>query len=299
MPVVGFLHSGFSASFDANVKVFLRSLNEGGYVAGKNVLVEYRWAEDRADKLPVLANELVRLRVAVLVASTSAASLAAKAATTAIPVVFETGGDPIKMGLVTSFNRPDGNATGVTQFTGALEPKRLELLREVVPTASVIGALVNPARPGVETQINDLQEAARALGLQIVFLNARNENDFDSAFETFVQRGVKALIVGSDPFFHSRREQIVALAARHAMPAIYQWRDHAAVGGLMSYGTSLAETYRQMGIYTARILKGEKIADLPVVRSNKVELVINLKTAKTLGLTLPVTLLGRADEVIE
>ncbi len=299
MPVVGFLHAASPGPFAPVIAGFRQSLGEAGYVEGHNVAIEYRWAEDRPDRLPALADDLVRRRVTVIASSTTAASVAAKAATTTIPIVFEIGGDPVKLGLVRSFNRPGGNATGINHFTGALEPKRLELLHEVVPTASVIGVLVNPTRPEVATQLTDVREAARALGRQIVVLNARSERELDAAFATLVEQSIGALLVGADPFFHSQREQLVALAARHAVPAIYQWRDHAAIGGLMSYGTSLYDAYRQLGIYVGRVLNGEKPADLPVVQSTKVELVINLTTAKALGITFPLSLLGRADEVIE
>ena len=300
MPVVGFLSAGSPGILRDHVAAFRRGLSETGFIEHGNVGIEYQWAEGQFDRLPAMAAELVRRPVAVITATGGDPSVfAAKAATTTIPIVFNFGLDPVKMGLVASFNRPGGNLTGVATFTSGLEPKRLEFLRELVPTAGVIGALMNPTRPGAESQLRDVQDAAGALGLQIVVLNASSDRDIDAAFATLVQQRVGALLVASDPFLFNRRAMIVALAARHAVPAIYQWRDFPAIGGLMSYGTSLSDAYRLVGTYVGRILKGEKIADLPVQQSTKVELVINLKTAKALGLTFPISLLGRADEVIE
>jgi putative tryptophan/tyrosine transport system substrate-binding protein len=300
MPVIGFLSAGSPDLLRDQTAMFRQGLIETGYIEHRNVAIEYRWAEGHNDRLAALAAELVRRPVAVIAATGGDPSvLAAKAATTAIPIVFTIGIDPVKTGLVSSLNRPGGNLTGIAQLTSALEQKRLELLHELVPAARAIAALVNPTRPDAETQLRDVQEGARALGREIVILNASSAGDIDTAFATLVQWRVGALLVGSDPLFTRQREMLVALAARHAVPAIYQWREFAAIGGLMSYGTSLTDAYRQNGIYVGRILKGEKPADLPVQQSTKVELVLNLKTAKTLGVTIPLPLLGRADEVIE
>ena len=300
MPVIGFLSGASLGALPDQIDAFRHGLKESGYVEGQNVTIDYRKAEGRYDRFAELAADLVRGQVAVIVVGGGGqASLAVKAATSSIPIVFTIGNDPVQAGLVASLSRPGGNVTGVTMFSSSLEPKRLELLRELVPSATVIAVLMNPTFPDSPIQLKDLQAAARAMGQQIVILNASSESEIEAAFATVARERIGALLVGSDPFFNSKRREIVALAARHAVPAIYQWRDHATIGGLMSYGTSLADAYRQVGIYVGRILKGEKPADLPVVQSTKVELVINLKTAKTLGLTFPVPLLGRADEVIE
>jgi putative ABC transport system substrate-binding protein len=300
MPIIGFLSAGSPAVLRDQLAAFRHGLGETGFIEHRNVGIEYLWAEGQPDRLPALAAELVRRPVAVIAATGGDPSVfAAKAATATIPIVFNLGIDPVKMALVASLNRPGGNLTGVFLLTTGLEPKRLEFLHELVPTASVVGALMNPTRPAAETQLSDVQEAARALGLKIAVVNASSERDFEAAFATLVQQRAGALLVASDALFFRHRETVVALAARHAVPAIYQWREFPAIGGLMSYGTSLLDAYRQVGIYTGRILKGEKPADLPVQQSTKVELVINLKTAKTLGLTFPISLLGRADEVIE
>ncbi len=260
--------------------------------------VEYRFAEGQFDRLPALASDLVRRQVAVLVAS-SAGAFAAKEATTTIPIVFNVGDDPIRTGLVASLNRPGGNLTGVYMFTSGLEAKRLGLLHEMVPKATTIAVLINPNYLDSDNELRDVQEAAARLGVQLVIVRANAESEFDAAFATLVQQRAGALLVCASPFFNARREQLVVLAARHAVPAIYEWRDFAAAGGLMSYGTSLADAYRQAGVYAGRILKGAKPADLPVVQSTRFEFIINLNTAKALGLDVPPTLSARADEVIE
>ena len=298
IPVIGFLSRGLQPEL---IATFSQGLREADYVEGQNVAFEYRSAEGQDNRLPAMADDLVRLKVALIVATGggTAPVQAAKAATATIPIVFTIGGDPVRLGLVASLNRPGGNLTGFTQFTAALEPKRLDLLRELVPNAAVIAMLVNPNYPDSETQVSDVTTAARELATQIYVLKASSESGIDAAFATLVEQRIGALLVASDPFFYTQREQLVALAARHAVPAIYQWRDFAVIGGLLSYGTNLSDAWRQAGIYAGKILKGAKPADLPVVQSTKVELVINLNTAKALGLTVPLPLLGRADEVIE
>jgi putative tryptophan/tyrosine transport system substrate-binding protein len=302
MPVIGFLSSTSPGPYARNVAAFHRGLGEIGFVEGRNVAIEYRWAEDQFDRLPALAAELVRRQVAVIATiGGSPSALAAKGAAGTIPIVFVGGSDPVNLGLVTSFNRPSGNATGISTVTSVLEPKRLELLHEVVPKAITIAFLVNPNNNDADfdARLKNVRDAAHVLGLQLHVLNASNERDIDAAFATLVQLQAGALLVGNDPPFNSRRDQIVALAARHALPAIYSLREFVVAGGLMNYGTSLSDAYRQAGIYIGRILKGEKPADLPVMQPTKFEFVINLKTAKALGLTVPERLLATADEVIE
>src|SRR6516164_160904 len=297
MPVVGLLNSRAAGDDPQLLVAFRRGLSEAGYVEGQNVTIEYRFAENQYDRLPALAADLVRRQVAVI-ATNGPAAEAAKAATTTIPIVFNTNSNPVEVGFVANLNRPGGNLTGVTSLGVEVESKRLELLHELAPTATVIAALVNPSYLGAETQSRDLQAAARTLGLQIRTLNASAERDIDAAFNTLVQLRADGLVISSDPFLTSRIEQLAALALRHAVPAIFQY-EFAAAGGLMSYGASITDGYRLIGTYVGRILKGEKPADLPVQQTTKVELVINLKTAKALGITVPLPLLGRADEVIE
>jgi putative ABC transport system substrate-binding protein len=300
MPVVGFLSTLSPSKLAANVvNEFRQGLKEAGFVEGQNVKIEYRWAEGKYDRLPEMASELVRRGVALIVANTTPAALAAKAATTTIPIVFEIGGDPVALGLVANLSRPNGNLTGVALLSVELVAKRLELLHEVIPTATTVGLLVNPANPLGETVSKDVQAAADKLGLQLHVIRASAEGDFDMAFATLRKLRAGALVIGTDPVFNALSEQLAALATRYEMPTIYQYRPFAAAGDLMSYGGSFTEPFRQVGIYTGRILKGEKPAELPVVQSAKVELIINLKTAKALGLTVPMSLLGRADEVIE
>jgi putative ABC transport system substrate-binding protein len=300
MPVIGFLYSASPDALAPFAAAFREGLKEADYAEDRNVKIEYRWADGHYDRLPALAADLVRHQVAVIIAGGGAVTArAAKAATTTIPIVFSTGDDPVKLGLVNNLNLPGGNLTGVSLLTTGLEAKRLEVLHEAVPGAVVIGLLVNSSFSDVETQLKDVPAAARVLGVEITVLKADSERDIDTAFATLVEQRVGALLVASSPFFAGRREQLVALAARHAIPAIFEWPEFVTLGGLMSYGTNLADGYRQLGIYAGKILKGVKPADLPVQQLVKVELVLNLKTAKTLGLTFPISLLGRADKVIE
>jgi putative tryptophan/tyrosine transport system substrate-binding protein len=298
MPVIGFLNSASPGGYVPMVAAFRQGLKDAGYVEGQNVAVEYRWAEGQYDRVPVIALELVDRRVAVLVANTPGV-LAVKTAIMTTPIVFTTASDPVQIGLVASMSRPGGNVTGATTLGFELASKRLELAHELVPTASIIAALINPANNAVETQVRDLQAAARTLGLQLRVVHASSERDFDTVLANLAQLRPGALVISSDGFFISRSEQLATLSVRHALPAIFQERAFVAAGGLMSYGGNLPETYRQAGIYTGRILKGEKPADLPVVQATRFELMINLKTARALGLEVPPTLLARADEVIE
>jgi putative tryptophan/tyrosine transport system substrate-binding protein len=297
-PVVGFLNSESAELYEQFVRAFHRGLNEAGFVEGRNIVVEYRWAGGKYERLPALADELVRRQVAVIVANPPSV-LPAKAATVTIPIVFTTSLDPVAAGIVGSLSRPGGNLTGITSLNVEMEPKRLELLHELVPAATTIAALVNPAGPNAETQSASLQAAARTLGLLLRVLHASNEAEFDRTFASVAQSGAGALLICADPLFVSRSAELAALAARHAVPAIWQGSEFVAAGGLASYGTSIAYIYRQLGILTGRILKGEKPAELPVQQVTKIELVINLKTAKALGITVPLPLVGRADGVIE
>jgi putative ABC transport system substrate-binding protein len=300
IPVIGFLSSGSPNAYADRVAAFRNGLNESGYIDGQDVAIEFRWAQGQYDRLPVFAADLVRQNVAVILSSGGdVAALAAKAATSSIPIVTVSGSDPVKAGLVVSFNRPGGNVTGASFVATELETKRLEVLRDMVPTAAVIGILVNPTNPAAESRSKDLQMAARTLERNIHIVGASSEGDLETAFATLIQQRAGALLVSTDSFFTSQRDRLVALAARQALPTIYAWREFVEAGGLASYGTIINEVYRQVGIYTGRILKGEKPADLPFLRPTKFELVINLKTATALGLTIPQTVLLRADEVIE
>jgi putative ABC transport system substrate-binding protein len=302
LPLVGFVNVASAQGDYANthLSAFLKGLSEVGYVDGQNVTIEYRWAEGQSDRLPAMVADLINRQVAVIAATSTPAALAAKKATRTIPIVFTTTGDPVQLELVTSINRPGGNVTGVTQTNLEILPKRLQLLHEFVPAARVVALLVNPANPNLaEANTKELSAAARALGLEFHVLNASTEHDFDRAFAKLIQLRAGGLVIGGDPFFSGRIEQLAALALRHAVPTIYQSRDFVMAGGLLSYGADFRDTFRLAGNYTGRVLKGDKPAELPVQQSTKVELYINLKTAKTLGLTTPNTLIGRADEVIE
>jgi putative ABC transport system substrate-binding protein len=299
MPVIGFLNGASPEGYAPYVTAFRQGLKEAGYVDGQNVAIEYRWAEGQYDRLPALAADLVRRQVVVIAAGTNPAAPAAKAATATIPIVFTTGLDPVQAGLVASLNRPGGNLTGVTALAVEVGPKGLELLHELVPTATVISLLVNPTNPSAEALSRDLQPAARALGLQLHILHASTERDFDTVFATLLQLRAGGLMIGTDGFFITQIEQLATRTVRHAVPAIFQYREFTAAGGLMSYGVSNRDQYRQVGIYTGRILKGARPADLPVLQPTKFDLIINLKTAKALGLEIPDKLLALADEVIE
>jgi putative ABC transport system substrate-binding protein len=300
MPVVGFLNSASPDGYVPMVAAFRQGLKEVGYVEGQNTTIEYRWAEGHYDRLPALAADLVQQKVTVIAATTTPAALAAKAATSTVPIVFTTGGDPIKLGLVASLRRPGGNVTGSTTLSVEVGPKRLELVRELFPGATTVALLVNPANPLAATVSKDFQAVADTLGLRLHVLHASTEADFETAFATAAQLRAAALVISTpDPWFNSHSAQLGALALRHSVPAIFQYRAFAAAGGLMSYGSVITDTYRLAGVYAGRILKGEKPADLPVVQSTKVELILNLKTAKALGITVPLPLSGRADEIIE
>jgi putative ABC transport system substrate-binding protein len=300
MPVVGFIHVGSLADSGSHVASFRQGLNEMGYVEGRNIMIEYRWAEGRHDRYPELAADLIRQKVNVIATgANSSASLAVKAATSTIPIVFGVGEDPVKLGLVASLARPGGNATGINFFAAELTAKRLGLLREMVPGAARVAFLVNPANVTTESTVKDVEAAAPAFGVQIQIFDAGTIREIDAAFASLVRQRFDALFVGPDLFFSTRRVQLAIAAARHDLPTIFAQREYAEAGGLMSYGTNIADTYRQVGVYTGRILKGAKPADLPVVQSTKFELVINAQTARTLGLTVPPTLIATADEVIE
>ena len=300
MPVIGFLSSSSPDGFAIRLRAFRQGLKDAGYVEGQNVTVEYRWAEGQNARIPALVAELVQRQVAVIVSGGTVSVLAAKAATATIPIVFEVAVDPVASGLVASLDRPGGNVTGVTNLNVEVGPKRLELMHELLPSVRVIAALVNPTSSVLgEPYVRGLQAAARRFGLELHVLNASTEQEFDKVFTELAQLRAGGLVITSDQFFSSRIEQLAALTVRHAMPAIYQYHAFVNAGGLLSYGGSQADNYRQVGNYVGRILKGEKPADLPVVRSAKVELIVNLKAARVLGLTVPMSLLGRADEIIE
>jgi putative tryptophan/tyrosine transport system substrate-binding protein len=305
MPVIGFLGSESPALWAGRLRAFHQGLSEAGYVEGRNVAIEYRWADGQGDRFPAMASDLVRRQPTVIFAAPGTAALAAKAATTTVPIVFMSGVDPVDYGLVASLNRPGGNLTGVSALSVELTSKRLELLHELVPMATTIAFLINPTNPFFpsfnrdRTPTEPLQTAARSLGLELIVLQASGERDFDSVFASLLQLRAGALLTNNDPLFGSHTEQLAALTVRHAVPAIFPNREFVAAGGLASYGSNTADSYRLAGVYTGRILKGEKPADMPVQQATKVELMINLKTAKTLGLTVPLPLLTRADEVIE
>jgi putative ABC transport system substrate-binding protein len=300
LPVVGFINAAAAQNYKRQVAAFLNGLREAGYTDGQNVIIEYRWADEQIDRLPALAADLVQRRVSVIAATTTAAALAAKAATTVIPIIFEMGADPIKIGLVSSLSRPGGNITGVTQSNVEMAPKRLQLLHELLPNAHVMALLVEAdLKVSAEANTRQVSEAARGFGLELHVLPVNRESEIESAFGQAVQTHSEGLIVGSGSFFASHTDKLALLAAKYALPTIYQFREFAAAGGLMSYGSHIEEAYRLAGIYTGRVLRGDKPADLPVQQATKVEFIINLRTAKALGITVPTTLIGRADEHIE
>ena len=301
MPVVGFLNAASAEGYTRQLTAFLKGLGEAGYVDGRNVTIEYRWADGRSDRLPAMVADLVQRQVAVIAATSTPAALAAKASTTTVPIVFETGADPVRLGLVANLNRPGGNITGVTQLSQEVAPKRLQMLHELLPMATSIALLINPSEPtAAETQSRDVLSAARNLGLELHVLNASSERDWEGVFAEVTKMRVGGLVIGGSPFFTSRTKQLGALALRHAVPTVYSYREFAMAGGLLSYGADIADAYHLVGNYTGRILKGDKPGDLPIQQATtKVEMYINLKTAKALGVSIPNTLIGRADEVIE
>ena len=300
MPLVGFLNVGSSDGYRPMEAAFRQGLQETGYVEGQNVAIEYRWGEGQSDRLPPMIADFIHRQVAVIAATSTPAALAAKSATKTVPIVFETGGDPIQLGLVTSLSRPSGNVTGVTQLNGQVVPKALEVLHELLPTAKIVALLVNPADPAVaEDQTREAMSAARTLGLELHVLKASTEAQLEAVFANLSQSQISGLVIGPEAFFTSHTGQLVALAVRHKVPTVYRGREFAAAGGLVSYGTNPENSYHLAGVYTGRVLKGEKPADLPVQQASKFELYINLKTAKALGITVPLPLSGRADEVIE
>ena len=299
MPVVGFMMAGSRAALRDEITAFEAGLREMGFAEGQNLALEYRFAEGQFERFPAFASDLVQRRVSAIAASSPQAALAAKRATATIPVVFSIGADPVETGIVSSLSHPGGNVTGVYQITAGLESKRLGLLHEMVPKAQVIGVLLNSNYAAAESQLRDVQDSAAHLGLRLIIVRANTESDFDMAFSTVASQRAGAMLVCASPFFNARRQQLVVLASSHSLPAIFEWRDFAVAGGLMSYGTSLNNAYRQAGVYAGRILKGEKPADLPVVQSTKFEFVINLSTAKALHIDVPPTLSARADEIIE
>jgi len=298
IPVIGFLNSSSASAYEARADAFRQGLAETGYVEGRTVAIEYRWANNQTNLLPAMADDLVRRKVAVIIANGPAA-FPAKTATTTIPIVFTAGFDPVQLGLVTSLNRPGGNLTGISILNEELGPKRLELLRDLVPKAVLVGLLVNPTNPSATTLSRAIQAAAGAFGLRLHTIAASRKEELANAFETLVQMHADGLVVGNDPLFNSLGKELGTLSVRHRMPAIFQYREFVESGGLLSYGSSLSDSYRQAGIYVGRILNGEKASDLPIQQSTKVEMIINLKTAKALGLTVPLPLLGRANEMIE
>jgi ABC-type uncharacterized transport system substrate-binding protein len=300
VPVIGFLGPGSAQSDAYRVSAFRQGLSEAGLVEGQNVKIEFRWAEGRYDRLPGMAVDLVQRQVSMIAASSTPAALAAKAATAVIPIVFETAADPVRLGLVGSLSRPGGNITGVTQASAEVAPKRLELLHELLPKAGVVAMLVNPTVPELaEPQAREVLSAAQAFGIELHVLNASTEQDFDRVFVKLTELRADGLVIGGDAFFTTHAKRLAALTVQHAVPAIYQWREFAAAGGLMSYGSNITDTHRLVGIYAGRILKGDKPADLPVQQATKVEMYINFKTARALGITIPLPLSGRADEVFE